>query len=379
MTLRRWLIGSALFLTGLFVVPEPVCASESAGWYRGDLAQESTLARGVERWIDGDLAQSKFKTGSSRIDGEWLFATYMMGGMGFGQMALEHPELRAESSRRMVHCIEKLIEPKARVFERAAWSGTDPLSTLNGEDDHGAYLGYLNLVLSMHRLIDPNSKFAALNDAITATLVRRFHASRLLLLQSYPGEVYPVDNTAGIGSIGLYDRATGADHHALIEAISARFRRDYVDGSTGLLIQLVDPSTGLRLDAPRGSGTCLAVYFLSFADRALSRDLWTSAKRELESTVLRFGVMREYPSGNQGRGDFDSGPILFGYGFTATGFAIGASRVNGDEASFRGLYGTAHLFGLPHDEADVRRYATGGPIGDAILFAMVTAPKESSL
>ncbi|MEO6418438.1 MAG: hypothetical protein ABIP39_03480 [Polyangiaceae bacterium] len=359
------------------LVPQPVCARESEGWYRGDLEQESALARGVERWVDGDLAQSKFKTGSPRIDGEWLFATYMMAGMGFGQMALEHPELREESSRRMVHCIEKLIEPKARVFERAAWSGTDPLTTLNGADDHGAYLGYLNLVLSMHRLIEPNSKFAPLNDAITATLVRRLRASRLLLLQSYPGEVYPVDNTAAIGSIGLYDRATGADHHALLEAVSARFRRDYIDKSTGLLIQLVDPSTGARLDAPRGSGTCLAIYFLSFADRSLSRELWTSARRELESSVLRFGVLREYPSGYSGRGDYDSGPVVFGYGFTASGFAIGASRVNADEASFRALYSTAHLFGLPHDEANVRRYATGGPIGDAILFAMVTAPKEA--
>jgi hypothetical protein len=233
------------------------------------------------------------------------------------------------------------------------------------------------LVLSMHRLIEPNSKFAALNDAITATLVRRLRSSRLLLLQSYPGEVYPVDNTAAIGSIGLYDRATGGDHHALLDTIDARFRRDYVDRSTGLLIQLVDPSTGARLDAPRGSGTCLAVYFLSFAERALSQDLWAAAQRELQSTVLRFGVMREYPSGDHGGGDFDSGPILFGYGFTATGFAIGASRVNGDGASFRALYATAHLFGLPDDDHDVRRYATGGPIGDAILFAMVTAPKEA--
>lgn len=372
----RWLTCCALFVMGLLIAPQPVCARESSSWYRGDLERQSTLARGVERWIDGDLAQSKFKTGSSRIDGEWLFATYMMGGMGFGQMALEHPELREQNGRRMVHCIEKLIEPRARVFDSDAWGGTDPLRTLNGGDDHGAFLGYLNLLLSLHRMVDPHSKFAALNDAITATLVRRFRSAPLLLLQSYPGEVYPVDNAAGIGSIGLYDRATGADHHFLLGALSARFRRDYVDQPTGLLIQLVHPVTGVRLDAPRGSGTCLAIYFLSFADRALSRDLWKAVRGELQATVLRFGVIREYPPGINGRGDYDSGPILFGYGFTATGFAIGASRVNADEASFRALYSTAHLFGLPSDEDEFRRYASGGPIGDAILFAMVTAPKE---
>ena len=59
----------------------------------------------------------------------------------------------------------------------------------------------------------------------------------------------------------------------------------------------------------------------------------------------------------------------------ATRFALGASRAHDDATSFAALYATAHLFGAPFDDDGLRTYTTGGPIGDAILFAMITAPR----
>jgi hypothetical protein len=148
-------------------------------------------------------------------------------------------------------------------------------------------------------------------------------------------------------------------------------RAAYIDKATGLLVQAVDADTGAPTDAPRGSGTLLAVYFLSFADMSLSRALWDAAERELGGSVLGFGVVREYPGG--GRGDIDSGPIALGYGVSATGFALAGARIHGDPARFGRLYATATLFGAPIDRGGIRRWTEGGPIGDAILFAMATA------
>jgi hypothetical protein len=75
------------------------------------------------------------------------------------------------------------------------------------------------------------------------------------------------------------------------------------------------------------------------------------------------------------RSDIDSGPVILGFGVSATGFAVGASRANDDRDSFVALYATAHLFGAPFDESGSRTFTTGGPLGDAILFAMLTAPR----
>ena len=104
--------------------------------------------------------------------------------------------------------------------------------------------------------------------------------------------------------------------------------------------------------------------------------LLDAAKRSLYDTVLGFGAMREYPKTHAGRGDADSGPIVMGFGVSATGFALGAARAAGDEELYRHLYATVELFGAPGERGGVRRYTSGGPIGNAILFAMLTAQKE---
>ena len=127
--------------------------------------------------------------------------------------------------------------------------------------------------------MDPRSDYTDLNDRITAALVRRLENCPILLLHSYPNEVYPVDNCAVIGSIGLYDQATGADHRALIAKWVQRCREKYVDAQSGLLYQCVDPRTGAPADLPRGSGTTLGLYFLSFADPKFAGDLYAAVRR----------------------------------------------------------------------------------------------------
>jgi hypothetical protein len=194
------------------------------------------------------------------------------------------------------------------------------------------------------------------------------------LLQTYPGEVYPVDNCAVIASVGLHNKVVRGTNGPLVAEWVTRCRRQYLDPKTGLLIQAVEQDTGKRIDEPRGSGSALGLYFLSFMDRELAGDLFRSLKRELAETVLGFGAVREYPRGTEGgAGDIDSGPVLFGYGVSPTGFALAGCRIFGDQPYFERLYAAAHLVGAPRDRDGVRHFVTGGPIGDTILFAMLTA------
>jgi hypothetical protein len=176
----------------------------------------------------------------------------------------------------------------------------------------------------------------------------------------------------------VHARATKqAPSPALARGLEA-VRTKGIDPATGLLVQAVDVATAAPRDAPRASGTALAAYFLSFADEPTSRALFEALERGQFRTVLGFGGVLEYAAGKRGgRGDVDSGPVFLGFGVSASGFAIGASRAHGDLDTFTALYATAHLFGAPLDEDGVRTYTTGGPIGDAILFAMLTAPRAT--
>ena len=367
------MLAAAAYVTGLWTIPHWWCGREASRWFAGDEVLVRRLAHTVTASVGHKIGREDFHTGNAQFNGEWLFGTYMMAGMGFGQMAVEHPAMQGECAAAMKLCIDRLLSSEVRTFDKETWK-SDPLETLAGSDDHAAYLGYLNLLLSLHRRVDPHSEYTSLNDQITAALVRRLEASPILLLHSYPNEVYPVDNCAAIGSIGLYDQVTGVDHRALLNKWTQRCREKYVDAPSGLIYQCVDPRTGAPADLPRGSGTTLGLYFLSFADPKFSGELFTAVRRQLADRVMGFGVIREYPRGVTSEdGDIDSGPVVFGYGVSATGFGLAGSRIFGDKAQFNQLYSTAYLVGAPVDRGVGREFVMGGPLGNAIMFAMLTA------
>jgi len=256
MIAARICVRVTLFLIATSFLPYWLCSRGGDDWYAGDLQRQRALARTVAADIRGQLQRETFSTGSSQFNGEWLFGTYMMAAMGFGQSALEHPELASEHVPLMETCIDRLLTREVKAFDTETW-GSDPIASLDSDDDHAAYLGYLNLALSLNRLLSLDGRHAPLNDRITAALIRRLSKSRIGLIQSYPYEAYPVDNCCVVGSIGLHAKATGADHRQLLSACSDRFRKRYVDEETGLLYQSIDPDTGKPIDLARGSGTAL--------------------------------------------------------------------------------------------------------------------------
>jgi hypothetical protein len=359
--MKRIAVALVLAAAAAWVVPSRLCAREAKPSLEREMAMQSAL----EQIIDGRV---EVATGSKLIDGEWRFATYMMAGMGFGQLALQHSELRARELPLIAKCVDKALAE--RKFDTDAWDGHDALALDDDTRAHGSYLGYLNLLLSLERLLDRDNRHAALNDRITAALARRLPANDLLL-PSYPRSWFPVDNAAVIGSIALYDRALKINDHAeLVGRFCRRMDEKWRDKKTGLLHQ-TEPR-----GAPRGSGTALASYFLAFADRRLSSELLIATSRNLYGEVMGFGAIREFPRGRAGRGDADSGPLIAGFGVSATGFAVGAARANGDEDLFRRLYATVDLFGAPVERGGTRRYTSGGAVGNAIMFAMLTAPRS---
>lgn len=373
----RTLVALLAFVLGIGTVPHRLCERDAAAAFDGEPKHVDALAASVAAWTRGALREDDFHTGSSRFDGEWMFGTYVMAAMGFGQVALERPDARAESLARMEACIDAMLDPRARRFDRAAWD-EDAIASLDGDHGHVAYLGYAGIAIALHRLLVPTSRFAETGDAIAAALDRRFVRSRTGLLETYPGEVYPVDNTSAIATLALHARVTRRPApDGLVRGLDA-IRAKAVDPATGLLVQAVSADDATPRDGARGSGTALAAYFLAYADEATSAALWRAIRGELLRTVIGFGAVLEHPSGSW-RGDVDSGPVVFGFGVSATGFALGAARAHGDREAFRALYATAHLFGAPHDDGATRTHATGGPLGDAILFAMTTAPSARRL
>jgi len=298
----------------------------------------------------------------------------MMAAVGLGQHALLCPEDADADLVAMEAALAQMLSAEGRAFDTREYRGIDISKRLHDDRGSVALLGYGGLALSLHRALDPDSPFVDVEQAFVEALALRMAGG---LVETYPGQVYPVDNAAGVAALNLHDRTTGQDHSAAVAATTAAIAAARHD-PTGTLYQRTRLD-GLPMDRPRASGTFLTGWFLHRADPALACSLYEDGLHAFAGDVMGLPAMREYPAGLEGDGDRDSGPLVMGYSISATGFAIGAATACGDEATAAALRGTAQLAdmlavgmvpGLGTADAES---ATGSHLGDAILLAMVTA------
>jgi hypothetical protein len=346
--------------------------SQADAVFEGDLAAQKAIASQVIADIQQGIDASSFQTGSDRFNSEWTVATYQMTALSLSQMALAHPEVREEYIPVIETCLDRLLAPKTLAFGAQAW-GKDAIADLASNNGH-AYMGYTNLALSKFRELKPNNRFASLNDRLTDAFARRLAQAPHGIIDTYPAEAYPPDLSAVIGSIALHDRATGSvKHQATLKKALQTFRTKFVDPSSSLVFQSVDAKSGHVLDKPRASGSTLSAYFLSFADAELAKTLFQAIQSKQQINVISIKAIREYPPGQEGSGDVDSGPMILGASPTASVFAMSGARIFGDRPLFTALYRSMDLFGSFSDNKNGIAFQIGGPLGKAILLAMVTA------
>ncbi len=381
--MRRLILALAITLS---VLPADGAAAPPAeAWMVGEVSPALALSDAVlADLISGTLEGSGpmgLDPQSPRFDGEWRFGTYAMAAAGHAQIGLQHPELAPLMAERAGLAVDALLADESWRFDQSVW-GDLALSHLEvdtiGERRHDhAVLGYLGVALGLERRLAPDGRHAALHDAVVAALTRRLaaqHRAGIPILETYPGEGYPVDHAAVLATITLHAQATGAPEPAWLEAHLAAWSDAFLD-ERGLLVQIVDPTTAAPLQPGRGSGSALAAWFLGFVRPELSRQLSVAIRDELGDTIFGMGVVREYApatcaAGHHCRGDVDSGPLIMGASISATGFSLAAARRLEDEAWLEGLWRTASTFGQP-DAAGA--FASGGSLGNAIMLAMLTA------
>lgn len=332
------------------------------------------LARGARHWANTELGTEDYGTGGALFDREWLFGTWMMAAVGLGQHAQLCPDDAPADLTAMEAALERMVSPEGRAFDTHEYDGVDIDERLG--DPHGsvALLGYGGLALALHRSLDPDSPLATIEQRWAEALALRMNGG---LLETYPRQIFPVDNAAGVAALALHDRVTGEDHGAQLAATTTAIAAAR-DPTTGMLFQVV-AADGHPLDEPKGSGSFLTAWFLQRAAPDLALDLYTTSRDTLSGSLMGLRAMREYAPGTEGGGSVDSGPLIFGFSVSATGFALGAAAALGDTDTRDALRTTAQLGGdmavgmVAGLAAPTGDGATGSHLGDAIMLAMITS------
>jgi hypothetical protein len=251
---RRWLAQAGVGLVVLLLVPRWLAGAGASAYFGGDLDAQDALARTVIAGIGAQEGPTAYRTGNLRFDGQSTIAIHQMALLGLGQIVLDHPEKRDAYLPAMRAAADHLANPATILYAEQMYAK----KAGRAFDAGHAYLGYTNLGLSMLRMIEPDNPHATLNDRINADLERAVEASKHGMIETYPGETWPPDVAAVIGSIGLHARATKTDRAELLARWAEKFEPCAVDAKTGLLVQRVTSGACLAEDAPRGSGTAIA-------------------------------------------------------------------------------------------------------------------------
>lgn len=368
--LARLALALGCWLLSLWVAPRWLCGRHAGALFEGDLAAQEGLARRVAAAALAQRPGTVYRTSELRFSGQSSIAIHQMTILALGQIVLAHPEQRETYLPAMRAAADRLVDPETLRYAAQRY-GHHAVIRMDPGEGH-AYAGYINMALGMLRLVDPGTPHARLHDRLSEQLRTRLFQSPTGLIDTYPGESWPPDVAVVAGSIGLHARATGLDLRAELDAWAERFARCAVHPS-GYLIQRLRAGGCQPVDAPRGSGTALASYAIGFAHPGLSRRLEETLARDGLVTVAGFGGLREYAGGSQGKGDTNSGPLFLGTSIGATGFGLGAARLNGDRALYEKLYRSAYLFGIPVSTETGETHALGGVLGNALLLAMLTA------
>jgi hypothetical protein len=298
---------------------------------------------------------------SSRFRGEWRAVAASMTALASAQLAARDPSRRTRALRDVTALAEALRLEDAWRFDADAWGG-EPLRSAG---DHAGYLGHLGLVLVAERALGGHAH-DALAIEVASALERALVARDGDLVETYPGERYVPDCAVVLAVLALHARADGAPPPPVLARSVARLRAEYTDPATGLL--------RFAPGAPaRGSGAAWSAYYLGFVDAAFAREQAAALERVL-LRELPFGAaaLLETPDGGDG-GDVDSGPLVLGASPAGTGFAIGALRQAGRDATALRLERTAELVGTTVSGPRGRSYLLAPLVGDAILVAMRSA------
>lgn len=218
-----------------------------------------------------------------------------------------------------------LMDPGHHTWVRTHW-GEDYL-----QDENVFFRSLLIAGLTSYQAITGDDRDEPLLRDQVETLAADLDRSPHGVLQDYPGETYPIDVLAAVAYIRRADAVLGTDHSAFV----ARARRAFVspyDDELGLVRFRVD----LNGDAPvrnvqpgRGIGNSWVGLF--------APELWPEdAERWYATHEAEFWQdqgwaigFREWPKGSmhpEWGFEIDAGPVLDGFGTSASAFGVGAAR-----------------------------------------------------
>jgi hypothetical protein len=225
----------------------------------------------------------------------------------------------------------------------------------------------LNLAVR-YRDVSGDRRYDTLIHRVANALSEAYLKTDQGILKSYKDMWWTTDNFPALSALSRYDQIFAHNLSDVRTRFLDNLKAHYLDPKTGMYCTYIETTTRRQLQGPRGISQMYGLHFLKDFDADFAAEQYELAKRHLFRPVLGLVGVREFPEGVTQTPDVDSGPVVFGFGPSASGFAIAAAAINGDQATAWQLAKASALVGGPVLKNGELRYTMMPPVGQAVIL-----------
>lgn len=256
-----------------------------------------------------------------------------------------------------------------QAIDEATWTyrelGSHSLTnqfTQEGPLAHGVfYTGWRNRLAGGILLLQAEKNPELVNEfhLQSAILAKAFTEASQPILPSYPERVWPADNIPALASLKIHDKLYGTTYTAdvLMPWISMVRQQYVVD--THLFPHQLNGKTGEVTKTARGASSAYLVSLFPEVNQELAAQQYQLYQSSFVRQMGPLSLTREYPNRGNKKRNTNSGPLINGFGATASVFNIAADRVNHNENQALNNSFFFSLIGLPIRYGQNRQYIFG--------------------
>jgi len=219
------------------------------------------------------------------------------------------------------------------------------------------YAGWTNYLLAKKLAIQNSYADSLRYEQQCDSIVNAYEQNNQTFLASYVGLSWPCDNIVAVASLAMHDKIYPAKYTSFLSEYIQKLKSNL--DKDGLIPHKADYKTGLITEQAKGSSQSLMLIFLREVDTNFANEQFAKYKIHFLDKRLGLYGVREHKIGISGKGDVDSGPVIWDIGGSASVVGAKTFALFNETSIAETLRNSLEAFGMAIQNQNDKKYLFG--------------------